>query len=826
MPRNYSRKRTDHLGNSNRLQSTSNLSPNAPEFVPSVESHDIPDIQVQDEPIISMTFYGNSLSNFSNENGTKSSEDKTVTTELTTSNTSNLSQRDVLIDLLNSGQADCVVCYEQTANDEPIWSCQNCYQIFHLKCIMVWFLKSYNGTNWRCPACQNEVKGKPVYMCFCGSYPNPFSNNVDIPHSCGQVCGKQKKNSNETYSCHHKCTLLCHPGPCPTCVVQIQRNCGCGKTKVYVQCGKSSPLSCQNTCSKQLHCKNHVCEKICHAGDCDPCNKNCLQVCYCGSSQRQVPCTRENAMVVYYSCSKPCNKKLSCNNHVCQQLCHMGQCEPCAKLIADRCPCGKRLLSKDELDNRKSCTLPIPTCNELCEKPLGCGQPESPHLCKQKCHEGPCSKCNLKTRYICRCGNRSKEIKCATVTCELTCKKKCNKILSCGKHRCTILCCNAQDHICDRICNGLLNCRQHRCDRMCHTGSCNTCYISSYEALYCHCGNTYIPPPVRCGTRRPPCSLPCSREHECGHPATHVCHDEDQCPPCIALTEKLCYGGHELRFAIPCHIKNVSCGMPCGNLLPCKLHKCIKPCHPAPCDSKPCQLPCNLLKTECGHPCSKPCHTGPCPVKSCRIMVNVSCPCGNITETRLCSDPKVNEYRLQLQTQSMSFLDNIVVSKSTIKTFKILECTSECTKIERNRRIALALQIRNPDLSPNVTPRYSDFMKDFAKKDASFCNYIHEKLAELVTNAKQSKQNSRSHSFEVMKYEKRKLVHEYCEHFGCESVAYDSEPNRNVVATALRDKSWLPNYSVVEVLQREGGCPRVNPFSSIQKRNMVILNKK
>lgn len=66
-----------------------------------------------------------------------------------------------------------------------------------------------------------------------------------------------------------------------------------------------------------------------------------------------------------------------------------------------------------------------------------------------------------------------------------------------------------------------------------------------------------------------------------------------------------------------------------------------------------------------------------------------------------------------------------------------MECTTECAKVERNRRIALALQIRNPDLSPNVTPRYSDFMKEFAKKDVSFCNSIHEKLAELVTNAKQ-----------------------------------------------------------------------------------------
>jgi len=77
------------------------------------------------------------------------------------------------------------------------------------------------------------------------------------------------------------------------------------------------------------------------------------------------------------------------------------------------------------------------------------------------------------------------------------------------------------------------------------------------------------------------------------------------------------------------------------------------------------------------------------------------------------------------------------INSSIVLMIFSLECTTECAKLERNRRIALALQIRNPDLSPNVTPRYSDFMKEFAKRDAPFCNYVHEKLAELVTNAKQ-----------------------------------------------------------------------------------------
>ncbi|VVC43241.1 Zinc finger, RING-type,R3H domain,Zinc finger, NF-X1-type,Transcriptional repressor NF-X1, R3H domain [Cinara cedri] len=832
MPRTSSRKRNNHrnaIATALRLPTDSNLSANAPEFIPlsqhNIVNNDNIANQRDNSAIQPMALDGCSSEPNSSGNDNNSEATKSICS-LPNAN-ANKGQRDLLINLLNTSKVDCVICYELTKNVEPIWNCRNCFQIMHLKCVMVWFIKSHRHASWRCPACQNEVFGKPNYLCFCGSLPNPFANNVDTPHSCGQVCGLQKKNAYEEYDdCHHKCTLLCHPGPCPRCVVQVLRKCGCGKTQSYAQCGQSSPILCKNKCFKTLKCNNHVCQKQCHSDECGPCDKHCQQVCYCGQSQRQVRCTQENALVVYYNCEKLCNKKLVCGNHSCQKSCHSGECEPCIALDIKYCPCGKRTLTQDELANRTLCTLPIPTCDEICGKPLECGPPESPHICEKKCHEGPCARCELKTKYVCKCGNKSKEIKCNSVTNELTCKRKCNKTMSCGKHRCIVMCCNAPSHECNRFCNGLLNCRQHRCDRICHPGSCAVCVEASFEDLYCRCGNSSIAPPVRCGTRRPLCILPCSREHECDHPATHICHDEEECPPCIYLTEKLCYGGHELRFAIPCHIKNVSCGMPCGYPLPCKRHTCVKPCHPLPCNTGPCNLPCELLKPDCGHPCSKPCHDGPCPQRACKTMVNVSCICGNLTEARLCSDTKVIEYRLNLKTQSMSLLDNIIDSPPTIKSYKILECTTECAKLERNRRIALALQIRNPDLSPNVTPRYSDFMKEFAKKDPPFCNYVHEKLAELVTNAKQSKQNSRSHSFEVMKYEKRKLVHEYCEHFGCESVAYDAEPHRNVVAVALKEKSWLPNYSVVEVLQRENGCPRVNPFASIKNRNTIILNKK
>lgn len=146
-----------------------------------------------------------------------------------------------------------------------------------------------------------------------------------------------------------------------------------------------------------------------------------------------------------------------------------------------------------------------------------------------------------------------------------------------------------------------------------------------------------------------------------------------------------------------------------------------------------------------------------------------------------------------------------------------LECNEECRLVERNRRLAIGLQIRNPDLNAKLTPRYSDYMRNWAKKDPKFCQYVHEKLTELVQLAKQSKQRSRSLSFEIMNRDKRHFVHEYCEHFGCESAAYDPEPNRNVVATALKDKSWLPSYSLLEVIQRENGQRKVPGPQQLEK---------
>ncbi|KAJ9586223.1 hypothetical protein L9F63_020132 [Diploptera punctata] len=734
------------------------------------------------------------------------------------------SQRERLAEQLSRSTLECLVCCERVRQHDPVWSCTNCYHVFHLKCIKKWAICSKAETGWRCPACQNVKDAVPLdYYCFCGKVRDPEWDRMDVPHSCGQMCGRIRTDGHP--DCTHRCTLLCHPGSCPTCVAQVNRSCGCGKNTQTMKCSSVQPFLCGAECGKQLNCGIHQCKKPCHAGNCSDCEEKVILECYCGKVTKEVACTPDSLCESNFSCGGTCNKSKACGNHNCTLTCHPGFCPEC-DLTPDkvtRCPCGQTHLREDQ--KRDSCLDPVPTCDLKCNKKLQCGPPDDEHRCQLMCHSGPCPACPLITNVKCRCGSVYCEIACKDLPSEgskATCKRRCTKKRSCGKHKCNQLCCIDEEHICPLPCNHQLSCGQHRCEQTCHPGRCLPCWRTSFEELYCECGSSVLYPPIPCGTRRPECNKPCTRQHLCNHPALHNCHSQPTCPPCTVLTQKYCFGKHELRKSIPCHQDEFSCGLPCNVALSCGRHNCILPCHKGPClkEGQICVQPCTKPRSLCGHFCAAPCHSGSCPDIPCKEMVKVSCECGHRSTTRACCDNAKEYQRIATSLLASKMADmqlghsidigdlhgNQSAKKLSLKT---LECNDECKIIERNRRMAIGLQIRNPDLSAKLTPRYSDFMKQWAKKDPNFCNMVHEKLTELVQLAKQSKQKSRSYSFDSMNRDKRHFVHEYCEHFGCESVAYDQEPKRNVVATASRDKSWLPGMSLMEVIQRENGQRKI-----------------
>ncbi|XP_053672824.1 protein shuttle craft [Anopheles nili] len=731
---------------------------------------------------------------------------------------SKCSQREKLMREIECYRLECLVCCEIVKPMQSTWSCANCYHILHLGCVTRWATSSQaeDGSGWRCPACQNVTKKIPrEYFCFCGKQKNPTYNRDDLAHSCGETCERRD-------FCDHACTLLCHPGPCPPCQASVQRRCGCGRLEKLVQCCLKEDLLCGATCDKPLNCVLHHCGKQCHAGSCETCAEQVQHNCHCGKDERMVACSVEHLEKTSYGCGKPCERPLACGNHQCQRLCHEGECDPCAdapeRVLS--CPCGRQAI---ERDSRTSCLDPIPTCSGNCGRKLKCGPPGANHCCEVPCHRGDCPPCKKSTTVKCRCGSMDQPMKCKDLTTradDARCKKRCVRRRSCAKHKCNQLCCIDFDHICPKTCSLPLSCGRHRCDKPCHKGNCQPCHRVSFDELTCDCGASIIYPPVPCGTKKPPCDRPCSRRHSCDHAALHNCHAEPECPPCVVLTSKYCHGRHEQRKTIPCYQDSFSCGMPCTRPLPCGRHKCIRACHEGECmlEGAVCKQNCTTARETCSHPCNAPCHEGACPEVACRIIVEVTCECGHRKQQRTCHDFS-KEYRRIASAQLASSVQEMqrggsvelsdILGPVRPKSNKTLECNEECRMLERNRRLAIALQIRNPDLPSKLQPNYSETLRAYAKKDPALVQMIHEKLTELVKLAKESKQKSRSYSFPVMNREKRSIVQEMCHMFGVESVAYDAEPNRNIVATADRATSWLPSMSLMEVLQRESGQRRI-----------------
>ncbi|XP_066579537.1 transcriptional repressor NF-X1 isoform X2 [Amia ocellicauda] len=729
-------------------------------------------------------------------------------------------QTGCLIEQLTEEKYECMVCCEVIRVMAPVWSCLSCYHVFHLNCIKKWARspasQAEDGNDgWRCPACQNVAARVPnSYTCFCGKVNNPEWHRNEIPHSCGELCGKKRAGLD----CNHPCNILCHPGPCPLCPAFVTKSCVCGKNSQPVRCGQSTPIHCPEVCGIKLNCGEHSCALVCHSGKCQPCQMQVKQVCYCGDVSREVLCGTDKDNFDgfgQFSCKKQCGKKLDCENHICLEDCHPGPCQSCPFLpkVVCSCPCGQTALSKlMELGyaERRSCTDPVPSCGKTCGKPLPCGSADSIHFCENLCHENSCGPCSLTSTIRCRCGFKTKDVPCASIQSEdgllFTCEKRCNKKRSCGRHKCNELCCVDKEHKCSMICGYKLNCGQHRCQELCHRGNCQPCWQTSFDELTCYCGETVMYPPIACGTKPPECKNLCTRRHECDHPVFHNCQSEEKCPPCTYLTQKWCMGNHEQRSNIPCHLTDISCGLMCNKELSCGMHKCRRICHRGDCVTEvKCKQPCSAVRPECGHPCGAQCHPGSaCPCTPCSAKVVLQCDCGRRKETMICVDAsnsyqRITAIAMASRLSDMQLGDSVdigqLITKKEIKQAR-LECDEECATLERNRRFAEALRIDQGSDPFNIrtsASKYSDSLKEDARKEFKFVSEVEEEIKNLVELAYKGKQTKRSHCFPPMNREHRKIIHELAEAYGIESVSYDSEPKRNVVITAVRagsESSW------------------------------------
>lgn len=746
---------------------------------------------------------------------------------------------------IDNGYYECPICTSEVQRKSKVWSCHTCWTVFHLSCIKKWSTNEGSAAaqqhlqgaeapprQWRCPGCNLPKDELPkAYNCWCGKEYEPRAPAGLPPHSCGQTCGKERAKK-----CPHPCQLTCHAGPCPPCThMGPTQMCFCGKHEVTKRCSETdydNGWSCGEICGEVMPCGEHTHRDKCHEGLCGPCEFRVPARCYCGEVEKEVLCddrgsekesqrihASEDGMAVTekwtgtFDCGNNCNRLFDCAIHRCELECHQQDAEPghCPRSpdMVIHCSCGKTPLR--ELTNRvrETCEDPIPSCLQPCGKPLACG-----HTCEQVCHIGSCASCMKTVDIKCRCGRTTSRTICHQGKEEPPqCMRVCRTTLNCGRHACDERCCSGErhaaerqsvrrkqrplssasrpvndgfeaEHICTRQCGRLLKCGTHVCEELCHKGPCGTCREAIFEEISCHCGRTVLHPPLPCGTKPPPCRSPCNRPKTCGHPQVpHNCHQDDEaCPKCPFLIEKRCMCGKKTLKNQQCWLQDVRCGMICDKKLRCGSHHCRKQCHkPGECedmDGQQCQQPCGKEKKVCGHPdYENLCHAPyPCKEdKPCQSKMYITCSCQAQKQEMKCGASKTSEGN----------------------NGKSLPCNEECARLERNRKLAVALNI---DQSLHVDggdhlPYSAETLNLFAQ------NVKWGQTQEREFRVFATSDDEKRLRFKPMRPHERAFIHALAEDFGLDSESMDPEPHRHAMIWKTPRFVSPPNKTLAEALR-------------------------
>ena len=742
-----------------------------------------------------------------------------------------------------NGVYECPICTSEVGGGSKVWSCKTCWTVFHLTCIKKWSQNEGstlaqqqvpNGDlppprQWRCPGCNLPKEVYPTtYFCWCEKEVDPRPISGLPPHSCGQTCGKLRSIPKK---CPHPCELLCHAGPCLPCTHSGPvQSCFCGKKSMSRRCVDTdydTGWGCGEICGDLMPCGEHYCQQFCHEGLCGACEVTVDGRCYCGKVSKPVICCergdeKESKKVSYsnegkekieewtgnFDCGGTCDRSFDCGKHICDMQCHPQELNsphcPRSPDVISHCPCGKTHLDTISDKPRQTCDDPIPNCEKECLKTLPCG-----HSCQQICHAGQCLPCLRTVSISCRCGRTTYSTVCHQGVEEPPqCMRICKVTLNCGRHECGEHCCPGEkraterqalkrklrplgaaprlddgfeaEHICMRLCGRTLKCGNHPCPELCHKGPCGSCREAIFDEISCNCGRTVLQPPLPCGTTPPPCRFECERSKNCGHPQIpHNCHsDEETCPKCPFLVEKPCMCGKKALKNQPCWLADVRCGEICGRKLRCGSHFCHKPCHrPGECEDagKACQQLCGKAKKSCGHPCEEICHApSSCREdKPCQSKMLITCDCQHLKQEVKCNAWKSNEGNSR----------------------KVLKCDDECARLERNRRLALALNI-DPEAHKDDHIPYSTLTLRMFQEATKWAQTQEREFRVFAAD-----ETERRLRFKPMPPHHRAFLHSLAEDFGFDSESLDPEPHRHVLVLKTPRFVMAPMKTIAECVR-------------------------
>ncbi|XP_047332849.1 NF-X1-type zinc finger protein NFXL1 [Impatiens glandulifera] len=349
-------------------------------------------------------------------------------------------------------------------------------------------------------------------------------------------------------------------------------------------------------------------------------SKDIRYYCFCGN--RQEP--QSDLYLTPHSCGEPCGKPLEKEAHggeddhcphICVIQCHPGPCPPCKAFAPPRpCPCGRKTITTRCFD-RKS----VLTCGNKCQKLLSCLR----HRCESICHVGDCDPCEVGINASCFCNKVTEEILCGDMFLK-------------GElpYESGVFSCNS-------LCGRKLGCGNHDCDEICHPGSCGTCALLPGNVSACYCGKTALQTSREtCLDPIPTCSETCGRTLICGiHRCEETCH-AGECPPCKVMVTQKCRCASTSRITECFRLtsdEKFKCDKPCLHKKGCGRHRCSERCcllsNPSftlerDWDPHMCSMPCGK-KLRCGqHSCESLCHSGHCPPCLETIFTELTCACG------------------------------------------------------------------------------------------------------------------------------------------------------------------------------------------------------
>ncbi|KAH7097552.1 hypothetical protein BKA62DRAFT_643194 [Auriculariales sp. MPI-PUGE-AT-0066] len=294
-------------------------------------------------------------------------------------------------------------------------------------------------------------------------------------------------------------------------------------------------------------------------------------LCFCG----QVNDPKPARLSTPHSCGNACTRKRLACEHACPLPCHPGPCPPCITTVTKPCFCNRTNIS---FRCAHLSTVPAPpmSCGSPCNKMLTCGK----HRCVNECHVGSCKPCPGLDFVQCYCGKERKQISCGEGEAKIcTVGEGANAIQWTGRFEC------------ESDCERPFLCGIHKCMKKCHPPSPLPlpCPKDPSLVTHCPCGKTKLGAMrEKCTDPIPTCESTCAKDlTSCKHACASRCHLGD-CPPCGIPVAIPCRCGETTRY-IPCfeHQRNVNqgtevlCDKVCKNLRLCGRHECTRPCCPA-----------------------------------------------------------------------------------------------------------------------------------------------------------------------------------------------------------------------------------------------------